>query len=1340
MAQNEAAIWYFGENAGLDFNSGAPVALTDGAMITQEGCATISDGNGNLLFYTSGVTVWDRTHNPMPNGTGLLGDFSSSQSAIVVPDPGNPDLYYVFTVDDLGGPNGFQYSVVDMTSNGGLGDVTLKNIPLTTPVAEKLTAVEHANGTDIWVLVHTYGNDQFLAYLVTPTGLVTTPVVSAVGENLPLHSGARGVGGYMKISPDGQFLAYVTGTGRDRHLFRFDTLTGQVSDFIELNPYFPASTNTVLNSSYGVEFSTDSSKLYITSSNFYRNWTSEHNIHQFDLSTYSEATILASGVEIAPMRPGPEGAIQLGIDGKIYIAEAYQNALSVINDPNLGGLACNYVPDAVPLASGISRLGLPPFIQSFFVVGLRARNFCLGDATEFEVTSTDPILSIAWDFGDGYTSTLETPIHTYAAAGTYPVSVTVTTTADTKTESKDITIYEVPTANVATNEEVCHVADTFPFDVTTKTAEILGVQDPNDFQLQYFSSATDRDANLDPLTSTEIFDLGTTTIYVKVTNRLNTSCSASTEFDILIKRTPDLLAVPDSTVCDDDGDGLFTFDLSYWDDLIAPAMISVNVSYHASQADADANMNPLPNNYTNTNPTEIIYFRIENATYPECYEVGNFQLEVIDQVIANTPGDLVGCTSYGGYNLDMPSFDSAVLGAQDPNDFSVTYFLSQADADTNSNALTSLHSFDYGTTPVFARVTNNNNQECYATTQFNIIAREAPLVDTITDWTVCDDDTDGFFTFDLSQKNTEIFNGQDETKFEILYFASQADADAGTNALPLNYTNTAATETIFVRFQNSTYTDCYRTGSFVIEVIHGVTANQPADLSICDENNDGQAIFDLTQTETEIIGAQNPNSLNLSYHETQADADSGENPLNADSYLSPSYQNTIYVRVENASDTSCYATTSFDLNIYDTPAVPQVADWQVCDDNNDGIYLFDFSKKETEILSGSTGTNISFYVSQTDAETAQNGITGNYQNISNPQTIYFRLENSNNAQCYSVSSFQLQVFDTPRAYTASDIIICDTDEAGRYYFDLSEKDAEVLNGQDPLYYDVSYHGSENDALNNIAPLSTANYQNTNLNEILWARVQHTDLESCFDVSSFNLIVNPLPQMNMEERYVICPDSPDLILDGGDFESWSWQSSEGVELSTNRNFNVSVLGTYQLIVRKTTNGVRCENSRSFEVLSSGAPESMEVEVNGFSDQIDITVTATGTGPFEYSVDGENYQASNKFVVFPGKHTVFVRDLLECRVISEEIIAIGYQRFFTPNGDGNNEFWNIIGAELYPASRLFIYDRYGKFIVQVSPNSKGWDGSYNGNPLPASDYWFNYQYGTDQTMTGHFTLKR
>tara|TARA_B110000858_G_C17785847_1_gene467253 strand:- start:1544 stop:1972 length:429 start_codon:yes stop_codon:yes gene_type:complete len=123
LAQKEGNIWYFGENAGLDFNNGSPVALTDGMLNTSEGCASICDANGNLLFYTDGMLVYNKNHGIMPNGTGLLGHSSSTQSAIIVKKPMSNNLYYIFTVDDIFNTNGgaVTYSIVDMSLDGGLG-------------------------------------------------------------------------------------------------------------------------------------------------------------------------------------------------------------------------------------------------------------------------------------------------------------------------------------------------------------------------------------------------------------------------------------------------------------------------------------------------------------------------------------------------------------------------------------------------------------------------------------------------------------------------------------------------------------------------------------------------------------------------------------------------------------------------------------------------------------------------------------------------------------------------------------------------------------------------------------------------------------------------------------------------------------------------------------------------------------------------------------------------------------------------------------------------------------------------------------------------------------------
>ena len=152
FSQGEANIWYFGENAGLDFNSGNPVALTNGQLNTIEGCATISNSVGQLLFYTDGITIYNSNHQVMLNGAGLYGDTSSTQSATIVKKPGSATLYYVFTIDEEVNPNGFCYSIVDMSLDGGNGAVTsTKNILVYTPTCEKLAVVKHANNTDFWI-------------------------------------------------------------------------------------------------------------------------------------------------------------------------------------------------------------------------------------------------------------------------------------------------------------------------------------------------------------------------------------------------------------------------------------------------------------------------------------------------------------------------------------------------------------------------------------------------------------------------------------------------------------------------------------------------------------------------------------------------------------------------------------------------------------------------------------------------------------------------------------------------------------------------------------------------------------------------------------------------------------------------------------------------------------------------------------------------------------------------------------------------------------------------------------------------------------------------------------
>ncbi len=348
-AQLQTQTWYFGFNAGITFSTNPPTALLNGALSTNEGCATLSDAAGNLIMYTDGMRVYNRLHQQMPNGFGLLGDPSSAQSGIIVPRPGQANKYYIFTVAAEGTPNGFRYSEVDMSLNGGLGDVisATKNTLLFAPSVEKIAAVLHANAQSVWVLAHGIDNNRFYAYLVNSTG-VNPPVISNVGS----VEGRPGWG-CMAVSADGRRLATaMRNVGFE--VLDFDNSTGVVSNPLLLSSQVGC---------YGVAFSPDSKLLYACN-------IETGGIFQWNLMAGNSAAIISSRIQIGTGQGAPGnyrgGAIQAGLDGKLYLPHCSQPFLSVINNPNVIGTGCNLQHNAVNLQGRNAVLGLPPFIQSFF--------------------------------------------------------------------------------------------------------------------------------------------------------------------------------------------------------------------------------------------------------------------------------------------------------------------------------------------------------------------------------------------------------------------------------------------------------------------------------------------------------------------------------------------------------------------------------------------------------------------------------------------------------------------------------------------------------------------------------------------------------------------------------------------------------------------------------------------------------------------------------------------------------------------------------------------------------------------------------------------------------------
>lgn len=349
-AQNESSQWLFGQGAGIDFRNGTPQPIIGSKINTIEGCSTISDSKGNLLFYTDGITVWNKNHKEMPNGKNLNGSISSTQSTIIIPLPESNTIFYIFTVDSEGGKGGFCYSIADMTKEKGMGDITIKNKFINNNFTEKLVAVKQPGTTNIWIITHKYESNAFTAYLLTKNGLTTDPVVSNSG--LKHRNSIYNAIGYMKVSPDKTKLALAINGDKIVQLFKFDANKGTASNPISLN--FKDYSNP-----YGLEFSPNSNFLYIST-------PANGSVYQANTETDNEK-ILQKSLSLVGQSKNKKslGALQLGPKGKIYIAEYESKYLSVIDKPDLAGTDCSFQLQAISLGGNICKLGLPTFVQDF---------------------------------------------------------------------------------------------------------------------------------------------------------------------------------------------------------------------------------------------------------------------------------------------------------------------------------------------------------------------------------------------------------------------------------------------------------------------------------------------------------------------------------------------------------------------------------------------------------------------------------------------------------------------------------------------------------------------------------------------------------------------------------------------------------------------------------------------------------------------------------------------------------------------------------------------------------------------------------------------------------------
>jgi len=458
QAQKENTIWYFGNGVGLDFNTSTPTVLSNGAMNAFEGTASTADTQGKLLFYSDGTAVWNKQHQLMANGSGLSGSANSAQSCIIVPKPGSPGVYFLFTTDANSGARGLQYSTIDMSRNGGLGEVVEKNVELYAAVSEQLTAIHHQNKRDIWVISQSHGSSKFRSYLITDNGVNPNYYAHSDFADVffPASQTPTDAIGCMKVSPDGTMLAVTNRKTNTVRLMSFNNTNGVIG----LIKQVPVSL-TLGTSPYGVEFSPDSKKLYVSTD-------AATKIYQYNLNVNDPAQINATGTLIgSPVLDTQTryvgGSLQLGPDGRIYFAKAASGHLGMIEEPSALGVACKYNDTGVTLPR-ISGMGLPAFVQSnfYFTYDISYDINCYGQPSSFRFNGapTDKPTFMEWNFGDPASGTNNTAntlaaTHQFSAPGEYTVSFTRHIDNRKETYTITIAVKAPPIVDLGPDRSVC---------------------------------------------------------------------------------------------------------------------------------------------------------------------------------------------------------------------------------------------------------------------------------------------------------------------------------------------------------------------------------------------------------------------------------------------------------------------------------------------------------------------------------------------------------------------------------------------------------------------------------------------------------------------------------------------------------------------------------------------------------------------------------------------------------------------------------------------------------------------------------------------------------------------
>ena len=884
-------------------------------------------------------------------------------------------------------------------------------------------------------------------------------------------------------------------------------------------------------------------------------------------------------------------------------------------------------------------------------------------------------------------------------------------------------------------------------------------------------------------------------------SKLGNSCGlTSAETTLIVEPLPIANTVTIPRQCDDNQDGIFKFNTATLENTLLGGQLlsNVKVTYFDAAGNAlkdaygTAITSPFPAEFSTT--SQIIKAVVTNLTTLACSAATTipFVVNYLPEAFAVASALTTSCDDEsnpalqdGKISFNTTGFEATILGTQTGM---IVKYISESGTPLNSPLP---NPFFTATQNVNVNVINPINPTCFATVVLPFIVHPLPILTSPIELKQCDDDIDGKTTFNLTQKNSIISSDVTNT---FTYFENSIDAKNGFGSSkilnPIAFVNTIPfNQPIYVRVE--TIYGCASVGQLDLKIsTTTIPASFKRNFSVCDDltavpnsDYDGFSVFDFHTVSNDIktIFLTGTIPYYITYYRNEADALSEINALNqtfpADpldptsiyNYRNIGYPNSqkIWVRVDSTIDNSCFGLGPYiNLTVEKLPVANPVSIPRQCDDNQDGIFKFDTTSLETTLLNGQSLTNVNI----TYFDAAGNALKDAYgASISSPfppkfastsQIIKAVVTNKTTLACFDETTISFIVDDLPEAFSILSSLTSSCDDEtdplqqdGILNFDTTGFETTILGGQTGMI--VKYLDGNGNPLPSPLPNPfTTTTQNVRVEVI------NPLNQNCTATVVIPFIIHPLPNINLNtdgaDDQLVCSNDPSftVTLDAGVVGAipspgftyqWYWNNNiipdTAINPSTDPILKVNKEGVYEVEV---TNAFGCSQIRTIKVTASDIAYFVNSEIIDLADENTIKVNVTGTGNYVYSMDYDNaYQESPTFLnIAAGIHDIYIKDLNGCGTLKIQVNIMGIPKFFTPNEDGYNDTWNLLGADATHNGKtlIYIFDRYGKLLKEISPLGSGWDGTFIGQALPADDYWYSMKLEDGRESKGHFTLKR